>query len=200
MLCYMWGIHISSYFDIDREGINKWKRSLTDSEIASNYKHDMCWNPYSYNLVKSQRCQNVCCVCVTLLDILFHFIFISYCFYSQTPSVVFLATIFPFMVVGNGVVLTLILRKRGPKTRMDILFANTACAGTHIKSINDYMCYKIMSVQNSPFKLSDVGLDTRHHWVDGDKCILLAIYIVISFKNWSHPILKHTHTLLSAPT
>ncbi|XP_061184580.1 cardioacceleratory peptide receptor-like [Saccostrea echinata] len=48
--------------------------------------------------------------------------------YDPTPSVVFLATIFPFMVVGNIVVLTLILRKRGRKNRMDILFANTACA------------------------------------------------------------------------
>lgn len=48
--------------------------------------------------------------------------------YDSTPSVAFLATIFPLMVAGNICVLTLIFRKRGSKTRMDILFANTACA------------------------------------------------------------------------
>lgn len=55
----------------------------------------------------------------------------TFCFilFFQTPSVAFLATIFPLMVAGNICVLTLIFRKRGSKTRMDILFANTACAG-----------------------------------------------------------------------
>ena len=56
----------------------------------------------------------------------------KFCELFQTPSVAFLSTLFPLMVCGNVVVLTLILKKRGRKTRMDLLFANTACAGKHI--------------------------------------------------------------------
>ncbi|XP_056010111.1 cardioacceleratory peptide receptor-like [Ostrea edulis] len=84
--------------------------------------------------------------------------------YVPTPSVVFLATIFPFMVVGNGVVLTLILRKRGPKTRMDILFANTACADLSVAFF---------------LVLSDLFWHQSGHWYAGTEACKIVRYFAI---------------------
>ncbi|XP_062583863.1 cardioacceleratory peptide receptor-like [Saccostrea cucullata] len=81
--------------------------------------------------------------------------------YDPTPTVVFLATIFPFMVVGNSLVLTLILRKRGRKNRVDILFANTACAD---------LCVALFLV------LSDLFWHQSKYWYIGTAMCKLVKY------------------------
>lgn len=84
--------------------------------------------------------------------------------YDPTPSVAFLATIFPLMVAGNICVLTLIFRKRGSKTRMDILFANTACADLSVA------CFLV---------LSDLFWHQAGYWYSGNAICKIVRYFAM---------------------
>ncbi|XP_022324034.1 cardioacceleratory peptide receptor-like [Crassostrea virginica] len=84
--------------------------------------------------------------------------------YDPTPSVAFLSTLFPLMVCGNVVVLTLILKKRGRKTRMDLLFANTACADLSVAFF---------------LVLSDLFWHKTHHWYAGNAACKIVRYLAI---------------------
>lgn len=84
--------------------------------------------------------------------------------YDPTPSVAFLATIFPLMVAGNICVLTLIFRKRGSKTRMDILFANTACADLSVAFF---------------LVLSDLFWHQAEHWYAGNAMCKIVKYFAL---------------------